>query len=117
MCVRMYCFSFSMHPCQLLASYHKFLPQVVEEVRDLCTIVILTIITGFFTYGKSAISMHFFGKLRKEALVGGSLAISMANITGFLSFLTLHQAWKEFHLKLVIEGYPKSIRTKKHFMS
>jgi len=38
---------------------------------------------GLITYGKSAISMYFLGKLSKEALVGGSLAIGVANITGY----------------------------------
>uniref|UniRef100_K7MM63 Polysaccharide biosynthesis protein C-terminal domain-containing protein n=1 Tax=Glycine max TaxID=3847 RepID=K7MM63_SOYBN len=38
---------------------------------------------GLITYGKSAISTYFLGKLSKEALVGGSLAIGVANITGY----------------------------------
>lgn len=41
------------------------------------------IIVGLLIYGKSAISMHFLGKIGKEALAGGCLAIGMANITGY----------------------------------
>lgn len=55
----------------------------MEEIKDLCNIVIPTIIMGLITYGKSAISMYFLGKLSKKALVGGSLAIGVANITGY----------------------------------
>lgn len=41
------------------------------------------IMTGLLVYGKSAISMFFLGKIGKEALAGGSLAISIANISGY----------------------------------
>ncbi|KAL2522765.1 MATE efflux family protein [Forsythia ovata] len=41
------------------------------------------IITGLLIYGKSLISMLFMGRLGKEALAGGSLAIGIANITGY----------------------------------
>jgi MATE family multidrug resistance protein len=41
------------------------------------------ILTGLFIYGKFAISMFFLGKIGKEALAGGSLAISIANISGY----------------------------------
>lgn len=65
-------------------SFHNgFLFQVVKEVKALYAIVIPMIINGLLTYGKSGILMHFLGKLGKEALAGGSLAIGMANITGF----------------------------------
>ncbi|TKY55714.1 Multidrug and toxin extrusion protein 2 [Spatholobus suberectus] len=57
--------------------------EVLGEIKDLYTIAIPTIITDLLTYGKLAISMHFLGKIGKEALIGGSLAIGMANITGF----------------------------------
>ncbi|KAG4933554.1 hypothetical protein JHK87_047556 [Glycine soja] len=57
--------------------------KAMEEIKDLCNIVIPTIIMGLITYGKSAISMYFLGKLSKKALVGGSLAIGVANITGY----------------------------------
>ncbi|KAK8471507.1 hypothetical protein PHAVU_003G244250 [Phaseolus vulgaris] len=57
--------------------------EVVAEIKDLYTIALPVIITGLLTYGKSAISMHFLGKLGKEALAGGSLAIGIANITGY----------------------------------
>jgi len=39
--------------------------------------------TGLFNYGKAAISMYFLGKLGKDTLAGGSLAIGVANITGY----------------------------------
>ncbi|XP_027346500.1 protein DETOXIFICATION 49-like [Abrus precatorius] len=57
--------------------------EVMEEIKDLYTIAFPTIITSLLLYGKSAISMHFLGKLGKEALAGGCLAIGMANITGY----------------------------------
>ncbi|XP_014506480.2 protein DETOXIFICATION 49-like [Vigna radiata var. radiata] len=59
------------------------IPQLVEEIKDLYAIAIPTIATGLLTYFKSAISMHFMGKLGKDTLAGGSLAIGMANITGY----------------------------------
>jgi MATE family multidrug resistance protein len=57
--------------------------QVVEEIKQLYIIAIPMILTGLFIYGKSAISMFFMGKIGKEALAGGSLAISIANISGY----------------------------------
>lgn len=41
------------------------------------------IITGLLIYGRSLISMLFLGKLGKDALAGGSLAVGIANITGY----------------------------------
>ncbi|KAJ7952864.1 Protein DETOXIFICATION [Quillaja saponaria] len=41
------------------------------------------IIAGLLIYGKSAISMLFMGKIEKDTLAGGCLAIGIANITGF----------------------------------
>ncbi|KAL5544943.1 hypothetical protein UlMin_008727 [Ulmus minor] len=38
---------------------------------------------GLFVYGKSSISMHFLGAQGKEALTGGSFAISVANLFGY----------------------------------
>lgn len=52
-------------------------------MKALYMIALPMIITGLLVYGKSAISMLFMGKLGKEALAGGSLAISLANITGY----------------------------------
>ncbi|KAK7311042.1 hypothetical protein RJT34_08914 [Clitoria ternatea] len=57
--------------------------KVVDEIKSLYIIALPTIITGLLIYGKSAISMHFLGKISKDALAGGSLAIGIANITGF----------------------------------
>ncbi|XP_074295377.1 protein DETOXIFICATION 49-like [Silene latifolia] len=57
--------------------------EVVMEVRQLYNIALPLIISSLLTYGKSAISMGFMGHLGKEALAGGSLAISFANITGY----------------------------------
>ncbi|KAG6666260.1 protein DETOXIFICATION 49-like [Carya illinoinensis] len=59
------------------------LSEVAEEIKQLYIIAIPMIITGLFIYGKSVISMFFMGKLGKEALAGGSLAISVANISGY----------------------------------
>ncbi|XP_059459052.1 protein DETOXIFICATION 48-like [Corylus avellana] len=59
------------------------LSEVVEEIKQLYIIAIPMILTGLFIYGKSAISMFFMGKIGKEALAGGSLAISIANISGY----------------------------------
>ncbi|KAL9245789.1 hypothetical protein vseg_019399 [Gypsophila vaccaria] len=75
----------------LLSSYRShdsppYLPkltEVVTEVRELYHIAFPLIISGLLTYGRSAISMAFMGHLGKEALAGGSLAISFANITGY----------------------------------
>ncbi|PON39806.1 Multi antimicrobial extrusion protein [Parasponia andersonii] len=41
------------------------------------------ILAGLLVYGKSAISMFFMGKIGKQALSGGSLAICVANISGY----------------------------------
>ncbi|GFQ05079.1 multidrug and toxin extrusion protein 2 [Phtheirospermum japonicum] len=49
----------------------------------ICTIAFPMIITGLLIYGKSLISMLFLGKIGKDALAGGSLAIGLANITGY----------------------------------
>ncbi|KAK9678549.1 hypothetical protein RND81_11G218700 [Saponaria officinalis] len=57
--------------------------QVVTEVRELYHIAFPLIISSLLTYGKSTISLAFMGHLGKEALAGGSLAISFANITGY----------------------------------
>ncbi|KAB1214722.1 Multidrug and toxin extrusion protein 1 [Morella rubra] len=57
--------------------------QVVEEIKQLYVIAIPMIIAGLFIYGKSAVSMFFMGKIGKETLAGGSLAISIANISGY----------------------------------
>ncbi|KAL9229763.1 hypothetical protein vseg_005196 [Gypsophila vaccaria] len=57
--------------------------EVAMEVRQLYHIALPLIISSLLTYGKSAISMGFMGHLGKEALAGGSLAISFANITGY----------------------------------
>ncbi|KAK2967565.1 hypothetical protein RJ640_030436 [Escallonia rubra] len=59
------------------------LSEAVEEIKQLYAIAFPLIITGLLTYGKSAISMLFLGRLGKEALAGGSLAIGIANITGY----------------------------------
>ncbi|KAI3452029.1 hypothetical protein Pfo_008694 [Paulownia fortunei] len=59
------------------------LSEVILEIKMLCTIAFPMIITGLLIYGKSLISMLFLGKLGKDALAGGSLAIGIANITGY----------------------------------
>ncbi|KAJ1402100.1 Multi antimicrobial extrusion protein [Sesbania bispinosa] len=57
--------------------------EVMKEVKKLYIIALPMIITGLLIYGKSAISIHFLGKIGKEALSGGCLAIGLANITGY----------------------------------
>ncbi|KAF3455929.1 hypothetical protein FNV43_RR00572 [Rhamnella rubrinervis] len=52
-------------------------------MKQLYMIVVPLIMIGLLVYGKSAISMFFLGKIGKEALAGGSLAISIANISGY----------------------------------
>jgi MATE family multidrug resistance protein len=81
---------FSTFLCMLCTFIHGTVPisnclssQVVEEIKQLFIIAIPMILSGLFVYGKSAISMLFMGKIGKEALAGGSLAISIANITGY----------------------------------
>ncbi|GAB4846992.1 hypothetical protein Ancab_026004 [Ancistrocladus abbreviatus] len=66
--------------------YHLWRPklsEVAKEVRQLYTIALPMIITGLLTYGKAAMSTAFMGRLGKEELAGGSLAIGLANITGY----------------------------------
>ncbi|KAG2408625.1 Protein DETOXIFICATION 48 [Vigna angularis] len=86
------------------------IPQVVEEIKDLYAIAIPTIATGLLTYGKSAISMHFLGKLGKNTLAGGSLAIGMANITGYSVISGLATAlWLNFESLLLLFGQDPTI--------
>ncbi|KAH7566570.1 hypothetical protein JRO89_XS08G0191000 [Xanthoceras sorbifolium] len=59
------------------------LSKVIEEIKQLYAIAFPMIITGLLIYGKSAISMFFMGKLGKDELAGGSLAIGIANIFGY----------------------------------
>ncbi|KAE9607780.1 putative multi antimicrobial extrusion protein [Lupinus albus] len=66
-----------------LITSQNFILQMKEEIKNLYYIAVPMIITGHLIYGKSAISMHFLGKIGKEALAGGSLAICIANITGY----------------------------------
>ncbi|CAJ1942797.1 unnamed protein product [Sphenostylis stenocarpa] len=79
-----YMLFFSMHlHASNETSHHEYFSQVLENIKDLYTIAIPTIISGLLTYGKSAITIHFLGRLGKEALAGGSLAIAMANISAY----------------------------------
>ncbi|KAG8384391.1 hypothetical protein BUALT_Bualt04G0113200 [Buddleja alternifolia] len=57
--------------------------RVIIEIKMLYAIALPMIITGLLIYGKSLISMLFLGYLGKDALAGGSLAIGIANITGY----------------------------------
>ncbi|CAA0840950.1 MATE efflux family protein [Striga hermonthica] len=59
------------------------LSEVILEIKMLYTIAFPMIVTGLLIYGKSLISMLFLGHLGKPALAGGSLAIGLANITGY----------------------------------
>ncbi|GAB4848968.1 hypothetical protein Ancab_003781 [Ancistrocladus abbreviatus] len=65
---------------------HSWRPQLFEvtkEVKQLYKIALPMIITGLLTYGRAAMSTAFMGRLGKEELAGGSLAIGFANITGY----------------------------------
>ncbi|CAA2961836.1 DETOXIFICATION 48-like, partial [Olea europaea subsp. europaea] len=57
--------------------------EVIVEIKLLYALTFPMIITGLLVYGKSLISMLFMGRLGKEALAGGSLAIGIANITSY----------------------------------
>ncbi|XP_077251481.1 protein DETOXIFICATION 49-like [Tasmannia lanceolata] len=59
------------------------LSEVVEEIQQLYNIAFPMIITGLLLYGKSMVSMLFMGRLGKQVLAGGSLAVGFANITGY----------------------------------
>ncbi|XAR73981.1 hypothetical protein NMG60_11008125 [Bertholletia excelsa] len=63
--------------------YRPILSEVVIEIKQLYSIAIPMIVTGLLIYGKSVISMLFMGRLGKDALAGGSLAMGIANITGY----------------------------------
>ncbi|XP_050128174.1 protein DETOXIFICATION 49-like [Malus sylvestris] len=56
---------------------------VLEEIKQLYNIALPMILTGLMVYAKLAISMLFLGKSGKGELAGGSLAISVANISGY----------------------------------
>lgn len=53
------------------------------EIKMLYRIAFPMIVSGLLNYGKSLISMLFLGKLGKDALAGGSLAMGVANISGY----------------------------------
>ncbi|KAG8390167.1 hypothetical protein BUALT_Bualt01G0055300 [Buddleja alternifolia] len=57
--------------------------QVAEKLISLAKIACPIIITSLLMYSKSFISMLFLGHLGDIALSGGSLSISLANITGY----------------------------------
>lgn len=52
-------------------------------MKQLYMIAFPMILTGVFSYGKSATTLLFMGMMGKSALAGGSLAISIGNITGY----------------------------------
>ncbi|PKI40590.1 hypothetical protein CRG98_039000 [Punica granatum] len=55
--------------------------QVKQELASLCKTAFLALLTGLFLYSKNIISMVFMGQLGNTELAGGSLSISLANIT------------------------------------
>lgn len=65
------------------SSLIKFHHQVFDEIKALYTLAIPIVLSGLLNYSKAAISMFFMGKLGKFSLAGGSLAIGVANITGY----------------------------------
>ncbi|XP_024177905.1 protein DETOXIFICATION 49 [Rosa chinensis] len=71
----------------LVTQRPKITTVVFDEIKALYTLAIPMILSGLLNYSKAAISMFFMGKLGKSALAGGSLAIGVANITGY-SFIS-----------------------------
>ncbi|KAL6224798.1 hypothetical protein ACLB2K_003653 [Fragaria x ananassa] len=71
----------------LISQRPKITTVVLDEIKALYTLAIPMILSGLLNYSKAAISMFFMGKLGKSALAGGSLAIGVANITGY-SFIS-----------------------------
>ncbi|KAL8473174.1 hypothetical protein ACS0TY_030125 [Phlomoides rotata] len=68
---------------QFHSSKSLSLSEVLLEIKMLYAIAFPMIITLLLNYGKSLISMLFLGKLGKDALAGGSLAMGVANISGY----------------------------------
>ncbi|KAK3416205.1 hypothetical protein EUGRSUZ_H01657, partial [Eucalyptus grandis] len=56
---------------------------VFEELKKLYAIALPLIVSALVMYGKSALSVLFLGQIGKEALAGGTLAMGIANITGY----------------------------------
>ncbi|XP_004289222.1 PREDICTED: MATE efflux family protein LAL5-like isoform X1 [Fragaria vesca subsp. vesca] len=71
----------------LISQRPKIITVVLDEIKALYTLAIPMILSGLLNYSKAAISMFFMAKLGKSALAGGSLAIGVANITGY-SFIS-----------------------------
>ncbi|GMI83269.1 hypothetical protein like AT2G38510 [Hibiscus trionum] len=57
--------------------------QVMEELTSLGKIIFPLVISNLIFYSKPLISMFFLGHLGKTELAGGSLALGLANITGY----------------------------------
>ncbi|KAL3725980.1 hypothetical protein ACJRO7_030944 [Eucalyptus globulus] len=57
--------------------------EVFEELKKLYAIALPLIVSALVMYGKSALSVLFLGQIGKEALAGGTLAMGIANITGY----------------------------------
>ncbi|KAG6479055.1 protein DETOXIFICATION 49-like [Zingiber officinale] len=53
------------------------------EARSIMSVALPIVLTGLLLYCRSIISMLFLGRLGDLALAGGSLAIGVANITGY----------------------------------
>lgn len=71
----------------------------MEAIKNILIIAFPIIIAGILIYGKSAISIHFLGKISKEALAGGCLAIAMANLSGYSLISVLAIGMKYISLK------------------
>ncbi|XAR55032.1 hypothetical protein NMG60_11030405 [Bertholletia excelsa] len=63
------------------------LSPVLNEAKCIAEIAFPMVLTALFLYSRSMISMLFLGRLGELSLAGGSLAIGLANITGY-SILT-----------------------------
>ncbi|KAI8540338.1 hypothetical protein RHMOL_Rhmol09G0255300 [Rhododendron molle] len=55
----------------------------IEEARSIAKISFPMMLTGLLLYSRSMISLLFLGRLGKERLAGGALAVGFANITGY----------------------------------
>ncbi|KAK8285329.1 hypothetical protein V6Z11_D08G213700, partial [Gossypium hirsutum] len=68
---------------QDMTSEKTCLSPIIGELNCIANVAFPMVLTGLLLYSRSMISMLFLGRLGELALAGGSLAIGLANITGF----------------------------------
>ncbi|TXG70850.1 hypothetical protein EZV62_005785 [Acer yangbiense] len=68
---------------QKQSACHDHLSLAIREAISIAKIAFPMILTGLLLYSRSMISMIFLGRLGELALAGGSLAVVLANITGY----------------------------------